>query len=306
MNYYSVSDFYKKIFGSKVYKISLDAGCTCPNRDGTKGTGGCIFCSSQGSGEFSADRNLSITEQVQAAKKLVDSKFSRKVNHGQIVPKKYLAYFQNFTSTYGDSNLLVKKYKEALSCENVVGLCIGTRPDCIKDDLLERLAQIAEEKYVQIEFGLQTASEKTGKYINRCFSNEDYIDAVSRIHSANKKIHVVTHLIFGLPGETKETMMNSVDFAVQTKTDGIKITNLFVIKGTKLYEDYINDKNGFIHILEMDEYFGLLKSALERIGNDIVIHRLTGDGPKKILESPVWTMDKKNVLNRLKDFLSSY
>lgn len=301
MEYFSVSDFYKQTFGTKVYKISIDAGCTCPNRDGTKGTGGCIFCSNNGSGDFVPNKNLSITEQIESAKQKVINKFSRNIQKKDI-PTKYLVYFQNFTNTYGNTEALYSKYLEALNCKDVIGLCIGTRPDSIGQDLLEKLAKLSQTKYIQIELGLQTCNEETAMYINRCYKNQEYIDCIKKIHAASNKIHIVTHLIFGLPGETKKQMLESVKFAKENKTDGIKITNLYILKGTKLYKEYLDGK---VYILNMEEYFELIKDALKIIGKDIVIHRLTGDGPKNLLVEPMWTCNKKLVLNSLKKYLES-
>jgi len=316
-----LSDFYKEIFGSKTYKLSLDASCTCPNRDGTKGKGGCIFCSESGSGEFAANRSLSIKEQVEKAKALVESKIRGRSGSRK---GKYIAYFQNFTSTYGNAKLLAQKYKEALSCENVVALAIATRPDCIEGEILKEIAKIAEKSFVQIELGLQTSNEKTGKFINRLYTNDDYAGAVKRIKKANPKIHIVTHLIFGLPGDTEKDMLESVKFVKETAEAsvnslsfraelslaekssqfsqfyGIKITSLFVLKNTRLAGLY---ENGDFKALEKDEYISLLKKALPILGERCVVHRLTGDPPKSTLIAPLWTSDKKRVLNEISGIL---
>lgn len=291
-----LSDFYKSVFGCKSYKISLDASCTCPNRDGTKGTGGCIFCSQNGSGDFAAEREKSISEQVEEAKARIEPKLRGRSGTRR---GKYIAYFQNFTSTYGNAKKLEKKYLEALNCEDVAGLAVATRPDCVSDEILKIIGRISEKCFVQIELGLQTSSEKTGNLINRCYTDFDYADAVKRIKSANQKIHVVTHLIFGLPGETEEDMMRSVDFAASVNTPdlfGIKITSLYVIKNTRLYEMY---KKGCYKPLLKERYFELLEKALERLPENTVIHRLTGDPPKSALAAPMWTADKKRVMNEI-------
>lgn len=288
MSYYSVGDFYKEKFGSKVYKIAIDAGCTCPTRDGTKGNKGCIFCSANGSGDFVPSKKLSISEQIKQAKEIIQKKVKKEI--------KYIAYFQNFTNTYGDEKLLVQKYNEAINCENVCGISIATRPDCISSSILKEIAALCKKTFVTIELGFQTSNEKSADYIRRGFSNQEYLEAVKRIHQADSRIHVVTHLIFGLPGETHDDMMNSVKFCLNAKTDGIKFTVLYVLKGTDLEKDY---QAGKFNVLEMDEYFALLKSALELIPSKIVIHRLTGDGPKKLLIAPMWTANKKNVLNAI-------
>ena len=288
MSYYSVGEFYKEKFGSKVYKIAIDAGCTCPTRDGTKGNKGCIFCSANGSGDFVPSKKLSISEQIKQAKEIIQKKVKKEI--------KYIAYFQNFTNTYGDEKLLVQKYNEAINCENVCGISIATRPDCISSSILKEIAALCKKTFVTIELGFQTSNEKSADYIRRGFSNQEYLEAVRRIHQADSRIHVVTHLIFGLPCETHDDMMNSVKFCLNAKTDGLKFTVLYVLKGTDLEKDY---QAGKFDVLEMDEYFALLKSALELIPPKIVIHRLTGDGPKKLLIAPMWTANKKNVLNAI-------
>ena len=328
-----LSQFYESIFSAKTYKLSLDAGCTCPNRDGTKGTGGCIFCSESGSGDFASSRNLSVKEQVAHAKKLVESKV--KGRSGKRAGT-YIAYFQNFTSTYGEPKPLLAKYREALSCEDVKGLAIATRPDCLGDEILSGIAAIAQEHFVQIELGLQTSNETTGRLINRCHANADYSDAVRRIRAANPRIHIVTHLIFGLPGETRRDMLESVRFVVQencrqceSESDcesadsrnpradacnnpradtractgmpksffGLKITVLYVVKNTRLAQMY---EKGEIAPLSKDEYYSLLKETLSLLPESCVIHRLTGDPPKASLIAPLWTADKKRVLNEIR------
>lgn len=297
MKYISVSDFYKTKFGTKVYKLSIDAGCTCPTRDGSLATGGCIFCSQAGSGDFVPSKKLSITEQINQAKQLVDSKFSRKKLLDE--EKKYIVYFQNFTSTYGNPEELIRKYEEALNCRNVVGIAIGTRPDSIPDEILEYLGKVSESRFVQLELGLQTSKESSAEYIRRHYKNEVYEQAVERIHKAGN-IHVVTHIIFGIPGESKNDMMESVKFALACGTDGIKIASLYVLKGTDLAREY---EEGKFKALEMEEYFGLVQEALSLIPHDVIIHRLTGDGPKSLLIAPLWTADKKKVLNEMNKLL---
>ena len=332
-----LSSFYESIFSCKVYKLSLDAGGTCPNRDGTKGHGGCIFCSESGSGDFAANRNLSVKEQVEQAKKRVESKVRGRSGTRK---GKYIAYFQNFTSTYGNAETLGQKYEEALSCDDVVGLAIATRVDCLGEEILSEIAKIAENHFVQIELGLQTSNEKTGEFINRCYTNEDYCDAVRRIKRANPNIHIVTHLIFGLPDEGELDMMESVKFVVrenilnssqrvqrtqrnfsvgQNSSDshalcelpnsvrnftdffGIKITSLYVVRNTKLAELY---ERGEIKTLSKEEYFSLLQKTLPLLPEKCVIHRLTGDPPKRTLIAPAWTADKKRVLNEIKKLIN--
>lgn len=296
-----LSEFYEGIFGAKTYKLSLDAGCTCPNRDGRKGYGGCIFCSENGSGDFASEKNLSVKDQVEKAKALVENKIR---GRGKNREGKYIAYFQNFSSTYGETDALVKKYMEALSCKDVVGLSLATRPDCLSDQMLSELSKIAENHFLQIELGLQTSNEKTGTLINRCYTNLDYIDAVKRIRCANKKIHVVTHLIFGLPGEEEKDMLDSVNFVLKENEKasffGIKITVLYILQNTKLASLY---EEGKINPLSKEEYFSLVKKAVELLPETCVVHRLTGDPPKKILIAPKWPEDKKRVLNELNEVL---
>ena len=312
----TLSAFYESIFGCKTYKISLDAGCTCPNRDGTKGRGGCIFCSQNGSGDFAAERNLSITEQIEQGKKLVESKIRGRSGerHG-----KYIAYFQNFTSTYGKPFILLSKYRESLLCKDIDGLALATRPDCLGEEILQGLADISKTHFVQIELGLQTSNEQTGRRINRCYTNQDYIDAVRRIREAAPDIHIVTHLIFGLPGETEQDMLNSVKFVVDNNVSlsdrpcvslsgqagqsffGLKITSLYVLQNTRLANMY---ESGKYEPLSKDLYFNLLKKALPLLPQNCVVHRLTGDPPKSQLLAPSWTTDKKRILNELQSIIT--
>ena len=235
----TADSFYKSLFGTKTYKISLDAGCTCPNRDGTLGYGGCLFCGEKGSGEFAANKILPVELQVEEAKKLVNSKFSRKISHGIDVPKKYIAYFQNFTNTYGNIKNLSEKWEAALKCPDVLGLALGTRPDCISKECLSVLKDFSDRGiFVQVELGLQTSDDKTAAFLNRGYKTKIYEDAVERLHKTSPKIHVVTHILFGLPTgknfcteggiESKEQMLPSVQKAAVVGTDGIKIANLYV------------------------------------------------------------------------------
>lgn len=293
----TVSAFYKSIFGNKVYKISLDAGCTCPNRDGTIGTGGCIFCSNSGSGDFVPSKNLSIAKQIEEAKKLVENKMKNQSKN----QNQYIAYFQNFTNTYGNISILSEKWNEALSCSQIVGLALGTRPDCLGDEVLQVLSKLANKTFLQIELGFQTSNETSSKYIRRGFSNKVYFDAVKKLKNANPKIHIVTHVIFGLPGETEVDMLKTVKDVVNAKSDGIKITSLYILKNTDLATDYFSKK---FEPIEMDEYFNLIEKALRIIPENMVIHRLTGDPPKNLLIEPTWTTDKKRTLNIVNNLLS--
>ena len=293
----TVSAFYKSIFGNKVYKISLDAGCTCPNRDGTIGTGGCIFCSNSGSGDFVPSKNLSIAKQIEEAKKLVENKMKNQSKN----QNQYIAYFQNFTNTYGNISILSEKWNEALSCSQIVGIALGTRPDCLGDEVLQVLSKLANKTFLQIELGFQTSNETSSKYIRRGFSNNVYFDAVKKLKNANPKIHIVTHVIFGLPGETEVDMLKTVKDVVNAKSDGIKITSLYILKNTDLATDYFSKK---FEPIKMDEYFSLIEKALKIIPENMVIHRLTGDPPKNLLIEPTWTTDKKRTLNMVNNLLS--
>jgi len=291
MHYYSANEYYKKLFGCKVYKIALNLGTTCPTRDGTKDRRGCIFCSNAGSGDFAFS-------DLERAKSLV----SKKIKSGG---KKYLAYFQSFTNTYGktpeEEKKLVEKYKSVLEDKEIVGIVIGTRPDSISDWILTEIGKIAEKHYVSIELGFQTSNVKTSEYIRRHFSNQDYFDTIKRIKATNQNIHVVTHLIFGLPFETEADMLDSVKTAIKAKTDGIKIALLHVLKNTDLATDY---ENHTFSVMEKEEYFEILRKALSIIPKNIVIHRLTGDGPKNQLIAPLWTAKKKEVMNSMNKYFS--
>ena len=283
-----LSDHYKEKFGCKIYKLSLDGGFTCPNRDGTLGTEGCIFCT--GSGEFAEGGSEPIALQLERAKKRVSSK-----NKGG----KYIAYFQAFTNTYGPSERLRKLYYEAIASEEIVGLAIGTRPDCLEEDVVALLAEINRIKPVSVELGLQTIHESTAQYIRRGYPAEVYFDAVRRLKAAG--IEVVTHIILGLPGETEEMMVKTTEAAVKAGTDGVKFHLLHVLKGTDLAKDY---EAGKFDCLSMEEYGQLLKACISVLPEQVVVHRITGDGAKRDLIAPLWSADKKRVLNYLHKVLN--
>jgi len=278
-----LSDHYKEKFGCKVYKLSLDGGFTCPNRDGTVGTGGCIFCS--GSGEFAERGQESVALQLERAKLRVAAK-----NKGG----KYIAYFQAFTNTYGPVEKLRRLYFEAIAPEDILGLSIGTRPDCLGDDVVALLKEVNGIKPVSVELGLQTIHEKTVRYIRRGYPAEVYYDAVTRLKAAG--LEVVTHIILGLPGETVEDMLETTRAAVAAGTDGIKFHLLHVLRGTDLAKDYAAGK---FSCMSLEEYGAVLKQCVEVLPEHIVIHRITGDGAKRDLIAPVWSADKKRVLNYL-------
>lgn len=281
--YHTLNYELKRTFGKKVIKLSLDGGFTCPNRDGTVGYGGCIFCGEEGSGEFTGSRSLSIKEQIQQQKRLLSGKWKT---------DKYIAYFQNFTNTYSSCENLREKYYEALSQDGVVGLAIATRPDCISKEVLELLTEINEKVYLWVELGLQTIHEKTSKFIRRGYPLEVYDETVKKLKERN--IKVVTHLIFGLPFESKKDILESVKYVANTNTWGVKFHMLYIQKGTDLYKYYL--KNPF-PVMSREEYISLVVDGLELLPKDMVVHRVTGDGKKELLVEPRWTLDKLRVLS---------
>ena len=286
--YKTLNEHYRSRFGCKVYKLSIDGGFTCPNRDGTCGDRGCIFCSGEGSGEF-AEKGSSITAQLEKAKARVRAK----TRDG-----KYIAYFQAFTNTYAPVEVLRRRYREAMLPEDILGLAIGTRPDCLGDDVISLLAELNREKPVSVELGLQTVHEETVRYIRRGYDTEIYFDAVRRLKSAG--IEVVTHIILGLPGETMEMAAETTRQAVRAGTDGVKFHLLHVLRGTDLEKDYANGK---FSCLTMEEYGKWLQCCIAQLPPETVVHRITGDGAKKDLIAPLWSADKKRVLNYLNSIL---
>ena len=288
MSYRSLNDHYRQKFGCKVYKLSIDAGFSCPNRDGTCGFGGCIFCSGSGSGDF-AERGTDIRQQLEKAKARVESK-----NKGG----KYIAYFQAFTNTYAPIEKLRRLYCEAIGPEEIVGLAIGTRPDCLGDDVVALLAEINDIKPISVELGLQTVHEASVSYIRRGYVNQVYFDAVRRLKEAG--IEVVTHIILGLPGETAEMAARTTAAAVRAGTDGVKFHLLHVLRGTDLAKDY---EAGAFRCLDLPEYAQWLKTCLAEVPETVTVHRITGDGAKKDLIAPLWSADKKRVLNYLNRYL---
>ena len=286
MKYKTLNEHYRQKFGCKVYKLSLDGGFTCPNRDGTLGTGGCIFCT--GSGEF-AEKGQDISAQLEKAKARVAAKNK---------DGKYIAYFQAFTGTYAPVERLRALYRAAIAPQEVVGLAIGTRPDCLDDGVLTLLQEINRIKPVSVELGLQTVHPETVRYIRRGYVNQIYFDGVKRLKAAG--IEVVTHLILGLPGETEEMMVESTRQAVAAGTDGLKFHLLHVVEGTDLADDY---RAGKFQCLSLEEYAQLLKACLCAVPENVVVHRITGDGPKRNLIAPLWSGDKKRVLNYLNRYL---
>ena len=287
--YKTLNQHYQETFGCKVYKLSIDGGFSCPNRDGTVGYGGCIFCSGQGSGEFAQKQQDSVALQLERAK----ARVSAKIRNG-----KYIAYFQAFTNTYAPVERLRKLYLDAIAPEDIVGLAIGTRPDCLDDEVISLLAEINQIKPVSVELGLQTVHEDTVRYIRRGYPNEMYFDAVRRLKTAG--IEVVTHIIIGLPGETGEMAAETTRQAILAGTDGVKFHLLHVLRGTDLARDYAK---GNFSCLELDEYAQILKKCISLLPPHIVVHRITGDGAKCDLIAPLWSADKKRVINYLNRYL---
>ena len=275
-------------FGCKVYKLSIDGGFSCPNRDGTLGYGGCIFCNETGSGDFAA-RCGSITRQLEDAKKWVEAKNK---------DGKYMAYFQSFTNTYAPAEILRSRYLEAIAPGDIVGLAIGTRPDCLGEDVMEVLRQVNAIKPVTVELGLQTIHEASAQYIRRGYVNQVYFDAVKKLKDAG--IEVVTHIILGLPGETPRMAAETTRAAGEAGTDGVKFHLLHVLKHTDLEKDYLAGK---FSCLSMEEYGKWLCTCMKEVPPDVTVHRITGDGAKRNLVAPLWSGDKKRVLNYLNSLL---
>ncbi len=285
MKYYALSDYLKNTFGEKVYKIAIDGGFTCPTRDGSISSGGCIFCSAAGSGDFSENAALSVTEQIEEGKKRLE----KKIKNG-----KYIAYFQAFTNTYAPVEKLRLLYEEALNHPDVVALSIATRPDCLPEDVLDLLENCSKKKPVWVELGLQTIHEETATYIRRGYPLDVYEQAVKNLRA--RKIEVITHVILGLPGETRKEMLETVSYVGKSGVQGIKLQLLHVIRGTDLAKDY---EAGKFEVMDLETYVELVADCIRCLPEDMVIHRMTGDGPKKDLIAPLWSGDKKRVWNTL-------
>ena len=287
--YRSLDYEMRNTFGEKLYRITLNAGLTCPNRDGTLGVGGCIFCSPKGSGDFAGDKLLSISEQLARGKLSLTNK--RDV-------QSYIAYFQAFTNTYGELEVLEKLYLEAMRDEQVKILAIATRPDCLDDNILALLDRMAKIKPLWIELGLQTIHETTANYIRRGYSLPIFEEKVKALQSIG--IPVIVHVILCLPGETTEMMLETIDYLNRLKVQGIKLSLLHILEGTDLAQEY---KRNPFWLPTMEEYFEILGKCIGRLDPNITIHRLTGDGPKDLLIAPLWTSAKRTVLNRLHHYL---
>ncbi len=283
--FYSLNNYLKEKFGKKIYKVSLDGGFTCPNRDGKISHKGCLFCSDRGSGEFTGERGKTITEQINEQLEFIKSKN----NDGNVI-----AYFQNFTNTYGDIEYLRKIYYEALSHKKVIGIAIATRPDCLDDEVLSLLSEINEKFFMWIELGLQTAKDNIAEIINRGYKTECYIQTCKKLNEKNIKF--VTHMIVGLPYEEKQDLFDTVNLINKVKSWGIKIHLLYILKNSQL-EKYYNEHQ--FKIYERDEYTTIVLELLKRLNPEIVIHRLTGDAKKEDLFLPLWSADKRGVLNEI-------
>lgn len=284
MRYNSLNNYLRNKFGKKVYKISIDGGFTCPNRDGKISTGGCIFCSAKGSGDFATSKSLSITQQIEQGKERVRSKTK---------DNSFIAYFQAFSNTYAPIDVLESKFTEAINHKDIIALSVATRPDCVDDNVLKLLEKLNKIKPVWVELGLQTIKESSVVYIRRGYENSVYVDTATKLK--NSSIEVITHIILGLPNENKLDMLRSVDFACKY-SNGIKLQLLHILKGTDLLKDYENSK---FNALTMEQYIDILCDAVSIIPKNVVIHRLTGDGDKKILVAPLWSGNKKVVLNTI-------
>ncbi|WP_022769775.1 TIGR01212 family radical SAM protein [Butyrivibrio sp. NC2007] len=301
-----LSTYLKNTYGEKIYRLSLSSGCSCPNRDGRVGYGGCSFCSEGGSGEFaqgpdfirdqdhsSSPEFFDIDAQIERAKELIRSKTDA---------RHFIAYFQSYTNTYGDVNRLKELYKRAISRDDIVALSLGTRPDCLGPEVMDMLKELSAIKPVWIELGLQTIHEKTATRIRRGYELSVFEDAYRRLKEAG--ITVIVHVIFGLPGESKEDMLDTIRFlaSLEPVLDGIKIQNLQILKGADMYGEYMDSiqrGDGEFHIMSMEEYTDVVAQAIALLPKETVVHRMTGDGPRKLLVEPLWSLDKKRVLNML-------
>lgn len=288
--YNNLNGFLREKFnGEKIYKISLDAGFTCPNRDGKVSKGGCTFCSSSGSGDFAGERVKSITEQFSDIKEMMHKKWKK---------GKYIAYFQAYTNTYAPVEVLKEKYDEALKEDDVVALAIATRPDCVGDDVLDLLEDYSKRLYTWVELGLQTSNDNTAMFINRGYKLEVFRKAAQDL--ATRNIDVVAHVIFGLPGETREDMLSTVKYISTLPIKGVKLHLLHVMKNTVMEQQL---ENGEFNLLDMDEYIDIITESIALLPEGVVIHRLTGDAPRNLLIGPMWSLKKWEVLNAIDDAL---
>lgn len=281
--YHSLNYFLRNKFGEKIYKISLDGGFTCPNRDGKVAKGGCTFCSARGSGDYAGSRILSISEQFEDRKVMMEKKWK---------DGKYIAYFQAYTNTYAPVEELRRKYDEALAQKNVVALSIATRPDCLDKDVLDYLEELNKKTYLWVELGLQTINDNTARNFNRGYDLEVFDKSIKELQK--RGIEVVVHTIFGLPGETKEDMLKTVDYVAHSGSQGVKFHLLHLMKGTKMVEQY---ESGELELLSKEDYIDLICKGIAMIPEEMVVHRLTGDAPRASLIGPMWSLKKWEVLN---------
>ncbi len=291
---YTLNRYYKERFGEKVYKLSLDGGMTCPNRDGKLDTRGCIFCSAGGSGDFASSRFLSITRQIEDAK----SRISRKIKNG-----KYIAYFQAYTNTYASIEYLRKIFFEAAHCKDIVGISIATRPDCVDENVIELLRELNCILPVFVELGLQTIHEETAKFIRRGYELDTFNKTVYLLSDSN--INIVVHLILGLPNETFSDIISSIRYLNGLPVNGVKLQLLHILKNTDL-SDYYSDASNNFKTLSLEDYTILLSECIENLRPDIVLHRMTGDGNKTELIAPLWSSDKKRVLNYINKYFEEH
>ncbi len=293
VRFYSLSDYLKQKFNTKVYKLALDGGMTCPNRDGTKGSRGCIFCSQGGSGDFAVNALNNLKVAINQAKLKVQSK----TNNNAL----FIAYFQSYTNTYASVDYLKKLFIPVINREDIVALSIGTRPDCLPDDVLLLIEKLCKIKPVFVELGLQTIHEKSAQYIRRGYNLSCFNEAVKKLKRVGA--NVVVHLIMGLPNESKEEMLESVKYVAKSQIDGVKLHLLHVLKNTDLAEHYLL---GEFKALTKEEYYDIIANAIQLLPKNVVIHRLTGDAPKKLLIAPIWSANKKDVLNGMNQYFNEH
>ena len=289
--YYSLDYYIKQNFGEKLYKLSLDGGMSCPNRDGTLGRGGCIFCSAGGSGDFASDRNLSIPEQIQNAKELVSKKHSG---------SSYIAYFQAYTNTYAPTSYLERIFTEAIQEPDIKVLSIATRPDCLSQETLELLERLNQQKPVWVELGLQTIHKASSDFIRRGYDLDVFEKAVYDLKV--RGISVIVHTILYLPNETTDMMLQTISYLNKLPIDGIKLQLLHILKGTDLADYYMSNP---FHLPDLEEYLETLGTMISHLRPDIVVHRITGDGPKSLLIAPLWTGNKRHVLNSIQKYFKN-
>lgn len=290
--YHSFNYFLREKFQDKVYKISLDAGFSCPNRDGTINEVGCVFCSERGSGDFAGDRNFGIKDQFEDIRCMMEKKWKS---------GKYIAYFQAYTNTYAEPEVLRQKYREAVEEKGVVALSIATRPDCLGEEVMEVLKEFRQEVYTFVELGLQTVSDQTGRRINRGYDLPVFEEGLKKLRQEG--IDVVVHVIFGLPGESKEEMLSTVDYLAKQDIQGMKFHLLHLMKDTPMVKLYDQGKLPF---LTMEEYVSLIGESIARLPEHVVIHRTTGDAPRELLIGPLWSLKKWEVLNAIDAYFKTH